>query len=97
MPLINVMRHMATEQGMTDHDFDVSLSVYMEHGTLTEAERQQLLAMDPNSRRYWLVAERRYPFDALRAVALDFDAHGYITVEGLARFDKPTAAPVTSL
>jgi hypothetical protein len=97
MPLINVMRHMASEQGMTDYDFDVSLSVYIEHGTLTEAERQQLLTMQPSDRSMWLVAERRYPVDALRAVVLDFNAHGYLTVEGLARFDQPTAEPIASL
>jgi hypothetical protein len=97
MPLINVMRHIANEQGMSDDDFDVSLSVYMEHGTLTEAERQQLLAMTPTDRSMWLVAERRYPIDALRAITLDFNAHGYLTVEGPARFDRPTAEPITSL
>lgn len=97
MPLINVMRHMATEQGMDDRDFDVSLSVYIEHGTLTETERQQLLGMEPSDRSRWLVAERRYPIDALPAVMLDFNAHGYLTVEGLARFDQPTAEPVLGL
>ncbi|WP_313864882.1 hypothetical protein [Mycobacterium sp.] len=97
MPLINVMRHIASEQGMSDYDFDVSLSAYIGHGTLTEAERQQLLAMAPTDRSLWLVAERRYPIDALRAVVLDFNAHGYLTVEGLARFDQPTGEPVTSL
>jgi hypothetical protein len=83
MPLINVMRHIASEQGMSDYDFDVSLSAYIGHGTLTEAERQQLLAMAPTDRSLWLV--------------LDFNAHGYLTVEGLARFDQPTGEPVTSL
>jgi hypothetical protein len=53
--------------------------------------------MQPSDRSMWLVAERRYPVDALRAVVLDFNAHGYLTVEGLARFDQPTAEPIASL
>jgi hypothetical protein len=97
MPIINVMRAMAREQGIGDDDFDISLSVYIEHGTLTESERRQLLAMTPDDRNRWLIAERRYPIDSLRAAVLDFNAHGYLTVDGPAEFSKPTAELLASL
>lgn len=88
MPLINVMRHMARDAGWSDRDFDVALSVYVDTGTMTDAERASLLTMAPDERRTWAVG--RVPVDALPMIRLDFDAHGFFS-PGLpmAKFDGP--------
>lgn len=88
--LINVMRTMAHDAGWSDDAFDLALSVYIQAGTMTEAERQALVHMTHEQRMQWLIS-KRYPIDALPMVSLDFDAHGFITRAGLAKFN-PAAA-----
>jgi hypothetical protein len=71
-------------------DFDVRLSVYIEAGTMTNDERHALLTMTYPERLDWL-ASKRYPVDAMPMVSLDFDSWGFITPEGLAKFDSRPA------
>jgi hypothetical protein len=86
MPLINVMRAVAMDGGLSERDFDVAVSAYLEAGTLIDTERAALVDMTPAQRVAFLAA-KRYPPDALIAVVLDFDAHGYLTPGGeVARF-----------
>lgn len=85
MPLVNVMWTMVEDAGWSRADFDTALSVYISAGTMTEGERQRLVTMTDAERLDWL-ASKRYPVDAMPMVSLDFDAHGFITPTGLARF-----------
>jgi hypothetical protein len=87
--LQDVMREVARAHGMSDRSFDVNLATYIEAGTLTAAERNLLLSLSHYERVAWLREQMiagRFTADAAPMIGIDFEAHGFILPEGLAKW-----------